>query len=154
MSPADVFPNLAGVPADVTYKQLDDYRTGKRQNPIMQGMAAPLSDQQIADLAAHFAALPVGQPGAEATVPTLVVGGQPHALDRALRRMSRPTGAQGGAPPLHGQKRAYLKAQLDGFAAGTRHNDINQQMREIARALSASERDALADWYGEVRHPD
>ena len=54
----------------------------------------------------------------------------------------------------HGQKRAYLKAQLDAFASGSRHNDINQQMREIARALSAAERDALADWYGEVRHPN
>jgi quinohemoprotein ethanol dehydrogenase len=34
------------------------------------------------------------------------------------------------------------------FATGARHNDINQQMREIARALSATERDSLAEWYG------
>ena len=95
ISPADAFPNLAGLPADVMYKQLDDYRTGKRQNPIMQGMAAALSDQQIADLAAHFAALPAGQSGADASAPALVRVGSPTALDRTLRRVPRSARAQG-----------------------------------------------------------
>jgi len=154
ISPADAFPNLAGVPADVTYKQLDDYRSGKRQNPIMQGMAAPLSDQQITDLAAHFAALPAEHSGAEASAPGLVLVGSPMRSIAPCVACHGPQGRKEGAPPLHGQKRAYLKAQLDAFASGSRHNDINQQMREIARALSAAERDALADWYGEVRHPN
>jgi len=60
-----------------------------------------------------------------------------------------PLGHKDGAPPLEGQKQAYLKAQLDAFATGARHNDINQQMREVARALTGPERDALAAWYGE-----
>src|SRR5262245_66540436 len=34
------------------------------------------------------------------------------------------------------------------FASGTRHNDINQQMRQIARALSPAERDSVAERYG------
>jgi len=59
-----------------------------------------------------------------------------------------PFGYKEGAPALNGQKRDYLKAQLEAFATGTRHNDINQQMREIARALSPTERDSLAEWYG------
>jgi cytochrome c553 len=155
ISPADAFPSLAGLPADVIYKQLDDYRTGKRQNPIMQGMAAALSDQQIADLAAHFAALPAAkQSGADAAAPPLIRVGSPLRSIAPCAACHGPLGRKEGAPPLHGQKRAYLKAQLDAFAAGTRHNDINQQMREVARALSAPERDALAGWYGEARHPD
>jgi cytochrome c553 len=155
ISPADAFPNLAGLPADVIYKQLDDYRTGKRQNPIMQGMAAALSDQNIADLAAHFAALPAGkQSGADAAAPPLIRVGSPLRSIAPCAACHGPLGRKEGAPPLHGQKGAYLKAQLDAFASGTRHNDINQQMREVARALSASERDALADWYGEARHTD
>jgi len=154
ISPTDAFPNLAGLPADVVYKQLDDYRTGKRQNPIMQGMAAALSDQKIADLAAHFAALPAGNPGAGAPEPTLVRAGSPLRSIAPCAACHGPLGRKEGAPPLHGQKGAYLKAQLDAFATGARHNDINQQMREVARALSASERDALADWYGEVRRPN
>jgi cytochrome c553 len=154
ISPADTFPNLAGIPADVIYKQLDDYRSGKRQNPIMQGMAAALGEQQIADLAAHFAALPAEHSGADASAPVLVEVGSPLRSIAPCAACHGPLGRKEGAPPLHGQKRAYLKAQLDAFATGTRHNDINQQMREVARTLSASERDALADWYGEQRHPN
>jgi cytochrome c553 len=153
ISPSDAFPNLAGLPADVMYKQLDDYRTGKRQNAIMQGMAAALGDQQMADLAAHFAALPAEHSGADASAPVLVEVGSALRSIAPCAACHGPLGRKEGAPPLHGQKRAYLKAQLDAFAAGTRHNDINQQMREVARALSAPERDALADWYGEVPHP-
>jgi len=153
ISPADAFPNLAGLPADVMYKQLDDYRTGKRQNPIMQGIAAALGEQQIADLAAHFAALAAERSGADASAPVLVEVGSPLRSIAPCAACHGPLGRKEGAPPLHGQKRAYLKAQLDAFATGARHNDINQQMREVARALTASERDALAEWYGEVPHP-
>jgi len=154
ISPADAFPNLAGLPAEVVYKQLDDYRTGKRENPLMQGMAATLSDQKIADLAAHFAALPAGQSGAGAPEPALAQVGSPLRSIAPCTACHGPLGRKEGAPPLHGQKRAYLKAQLDAFAAGARHNDINQQMREVARALSPSERDALAAWYGHVQQPN
>jgi cytochrome c553 len=154
ISPADTFPNLAGLPADVIYKQLDDYRSGKRQNPIMQGMAATLNDKQIADLAAYFAALPTAGPNAHAAAPMLVLVGSPLRSIAPCAVCHGPLGRKEGAPPLHAQKGAYLKAQLDAFATGTRHNDINQQMREVARALSAPERDALADWYSEVRHPN
>jgi cytochrome c553 len=155
ISPTDAFPNLAGLPADVMYKQLDDYRTGKRQNPIMQGMAAALSDQNIADLAAHFAALPAaGRSDADAVAPALVRIGSPLRSIAPCAACHGPLARKEGAPPLHGQKRAYLEAQLDAFATGARHNDINQQMREVAHALSAPERAALADWYGEARHPD
>ncbi|HTP47931.1 MAG TPA: c-type cytochrome [Casimicrobiaceae bacterium] len=154
ISPTDAFPNLAGLPADAIYKQLDDYRTGKRENPIMQGMAASLSDDKIADLAAYFAALSAGQSDAKAAAPALVVTGSPLRSIAPCAACHGPLGRKEGAPPLHGQKATYLKAQLDAFAAGARHNDINQQMRAVARALSASERDALADWYGDVHHPN
>jgi len=167
ISPSDAFPNLAGLPATVLYKQLDDYRTGKRENPIMQGMAAPLDDQKVADVAAYFASLPASAPAAggaspsfvEASLPANVQGaaGSPRSLvavGNPIRSIAPcaachgPFGFKEGAPPLAGQKGAYLKTQLDAFASGTRHNDINQQMREIARALSPAERDSLAEWYG------
>ncbi len=148
ISPADAFPNLAGLPAEVIYKQLDDYRSGKRTNAIMQAMAAALSDPQIADLAAHFAALPAAPSNVNGPEPALVMTGGPIRSIAPCAACHGPLGHKAGAPPLHGQKGPYLKAQLDAFADGTRHNDINQQMREIARALSAPERDALASWYG------
>ena len=150
ISPTDAFPNLAGLPADVTYKQLDDYRSGKRSNDIMQAMAAALDNQQIADLAAHFSSLPAARSGAVAPEPALVREGAPMRSIAPCAACHGPLGSKAGAPPLQGQKTAYLKVQLEAFAAATRHNDINQQMREVARALSASERDALAGWYGQA----
>lgn len=152
VSPSDAFPNLAGLPADATYKQLDDYRSGKRRNPIMQGLAAPLNDQAIADLAAHFAELPAGRQDAYAGAPALVIHGSPMRSIAPCAACHGPLGRKLGAPPLSGQKRAYVRAQLEAFATGARSNDINQQMRELARTLTASERDALADWYDEKRH--
>lgn len=49
------YPILAGQPADYLEHALKAYKSGKRKNAIMAGMAAPLSKQDIADLAAYFA---------------------------------------------------------------------------------------------------
>jgi cytochrome c553 len=46
---------LAGQHADYLAKAIQDYKTGVRKDPIMAGMAAPLTDQDIADLSAYFA---------------------------------------------------------------------------------------------------
>lgn len=48
------FPRLAGQQEDYLAKALHDYKSGERKNPIMSGFAAPLSDADIADLAAYF----------------------------------------------------------------------------------------------------
>lgn len=50
-----MFPKLAGQHEDYLYQALKDYKAGKRKNPIMNGQAATLSDQDMRDLAAYFA---------------------------------------------------------------------------------------------------
>ena len=55
-----LYPRLAGQYEDYLRKALQDYQTGTRKNPIMKGMAAPLSGQDKADLAAYFASQPKG----------------------------------------------------------------------------------------------
>ena len=50
------FPKLAGQHRDYLYQALQDYKAGRRKNPIMGGMAANLSDEDMADLAAYFSA--------------------------------------------------------------------------------------------------
>ena len=52
------YPLLAGQYADYLAKALQDYRSGARPNAIMAGFAGALSDQDIADLAAFYAAQP------------------------------------------------------------------------------------------------
>ncbi len=60
------YPKLAGQYASYLEKALKDYRSGGRQNAIMSGFAAPLSDRDIADLAAYFASQ-----GGDLHVPTI-----------------------------------------------------------------------------------
>ena len=53
-----------------------------------------------------------------------------------------------GAPALRGQHVAYIERQLAAFAQGMRMNDINEQMRVIARGLKPDEMHAVAAYYG------
>lgn len=57
-SPSAQFPRLAGQHADYLIKALQDYKSGARKNPIMQGFAAPLSERDMQDLAAYFSRQP------------------------------------------------------------------------------------------------
>jgi cytochrome c553 len=51
---APQYPNLAGQKAPYTEKQLKAFRSGERKDPNMSAMAALLSDEDIAKLAAYF----------------------------------------------------------------------------------------------------
>ncbi len=57
-SPAPDFPKLAGQHADYLNKALRDYKSGARKNAIMAGFAQPLTQSDIDNLAAFYAALP------------------------------------------------------------------------------------------------
>ena len=52
-------PHLAGQPAIYLVEQMKDYRSGKRVNPVMAVIAKPLTDQEIADLAAWYASIEI-----------------------------------------------------------------------------------------------
>lgn len=51
-----IYPRLAGQYEDYLLRAMLDYKSGARQNPIMAGMVAGLSEQDMQDLAAYFAA--------------------------------------------------------------------------------------------------
>ena len=57
-SPVAMNPRIAGQYADYLVQALTEYRSGARQNAIMAGMAAALTDEDIADLAAWFSSQP------------------------------------------------------------------------------------------------
>lgn len=52
------YPRLAGQYNEYLQQALHEYKTGERNNPIMKGMVATLSDQDIQDIAAYFSSLP------------------------------------------------------------------------------------------------
>jgi cytochrome c553 len=51
-------PHISGQAEQYLVKSMTDYKTGARKNDMMSVVMPPLSDQQIADLAAFYAALP------------------------------------------------------------------------------------------------
>jgi cytochrome c553 len=143
-------PNLAGQYAPVVYKQLADFKAGVRVNATMTPFAVNLSNQDMADLAAYYAylpRLPGYHPDNDKPAPRIVINGAP------LRNIAPCGSCHGvldnktGSPWLEGQPAAYVKSQLQAFASGARHNDISQQMRNIARKMTPEEIDQAAEWY-------
>ena len=57
ISAVPMYPNLAGQKAAYLAKQLKDFKTGKRKDPVMAPMAMALSDEDMANIAAYYASL-------------------------------------------------------------------------------------------------
>lgn len=160
-----MFPHVSGQPAEVTAKALLEYRAGVRKaGPaamMMIGAAKMLSDQDVADIAAAYAALPgpdgrtlkVGKKGfdAPAAVPELVTLGDrtravtPCSSCHGFTGSGSPTGK---APVLHGQMPSYLADQLKLYRSGKRDSDFYKEMRFFAERLTDGEIQALAAYYG------
>jgi cytochrome c553 len=157
---ADV-PTLAGMDAAALYKQLADYRSGKRDWGVMNGIALALSAQGLADVAAYYAAQPRGLPyltgraissgGRSLRSPDpavrIVFAGDPSRGIAPCGSCHGPSGYKLGAPALAFQDSTYLVREIAAFAQGSRRNDINEQMRTIAVGLTEEEREALAQYY-------
>ncbi|SET19711.1 Cytochrome c553 [Thalassotalea agarivorans] len=57
VSAVPMYPNLAGQKEEYLKKQLKDFKSGARKDPVMAPMAMPLSDEDIANLSAYYASL-------------------------------------------------------------------------------------------------
>jgi len=149
-------PNLAGQYPAAIYKQLKDFKSGARTNAVMSPFAIPLGEQDMVDLAAYYRylpRLPAYHPVENLPAPRIVINGAP------LRGIA-PCGSchgsldnKAGSPWLEGQSAAYIKAQLQAFANDVRRNDISQQMRNVARAMTREEVEAAANYYA-AQPPD
>jgi cytochrome c553 len=157
-SPLPVNPSLAGQHASYLYKQLSDYKAGRRKNAVMNSMVAALSDDDLRNLAAYFATQKL-KPGV-ATDASLVAAGQ--KLYRggdseigvpACSGCHSPDGAGIPAqyPRLAGQHGEYTNSQLQYFRSGERGNDPNAMMRTIAARLNDKEMAALAEYISGLR---
>jgi cytochrome c553 len=143
-------PNLEGQPAAAIYKELRDFKVAARTNAIMSPFAVKLNEQDMLDLAAYLSYMP-RQPGSHLdpaeTAPSIVARGAPMRNIPACAACHGATDAKLGAPWLDGQSAVYIKVQLQAFATGARHNDISEQMRNIARQMTAAEIDEAARYY-------
>ena len=147
-------PNLAGQSEAAIYKQLEDFKSRRRNAAVMGVFVDPLSQQQMFDLATHYATLPGGvaqaanQPGSgDLAARQLSEVGSPMRSIASCASCHGPLGVTIGAPDLRGQQRAYFEEQLQAFKAARRHNDISEQMRNVARQLTDAEIANLAAYY-------
>ena len=143
-------PNLAGQYASAIYKELLDFRSGARVNSVMSPFADALSDQDIVDIAAYYSylpRLPGYHPATQIPVPRIVINGAPMRGIASCGSCHGGLDNKTGSPWLEQQPEPYILGQLQAFASGARHNDIGQQMRNIARQMTPEEMAEAARYY-------
>jgi len=151
-----VWPKIAGQLERYLAKELKAYRSGEkggRPDPTMAGMTQSLTDRDIADLAAYFAKQSM-KPGA-AQQPLVALG------ERIYRGGNLASGVpacaschgvtgQGNLPAnfprLSGQFAEYTSDQLKKFRSGTRSDDVNGIMRDIAKRMTDEEIQAVSSY--------
>jgi cytochrome c553 len=149
-------PIIQGQHPDYLVKQLDEFKTGKRDNAIMRAMAAPLSEADMKNVAAFYAGKQA-KPGFAKNKDLALLGEKIYRggiADRSIPACSgchSPNGAGIPAqyPRLAGQHADYVQAQLVAFRAGTRHN--NPAMIGVAAKLNDREIKALSDYVAGLR---
>lgn len=158
-STAPVNPGLAGQHADYIAKQLMDFKTNKeRKSPVMAGIAAPLSADDMKSLGDYFAQQKP-KPGAAKDKQLVALGqkifrgGNAGPGVAACASCHSPNGAGVPAqfPRLAGQFPDYTLAQLKAFRAEERANDPNKMMRTIAARMTDQEMRAVSEYIAGLR---
>ena len=159
-SPLDTFPKLAGQNEKYIAKQLAEFKANKtRQNAVMLGMAAAVSEADAADIGAYFQSKAVTStaPFDEAKAAKgrdIYNGGDLQAGIPACKACHGPAGggnAGSGYPAVGGQYVGYTLAQLKAFKSGARSNDERKLMRNIVEKLSDDQLEALANYMASIK---
>ncbi len=161
-SPTDMYPKIAGQHAGYIFKQLKEFKLGAstggkegRNNAVMAGMVAALSEQDMHDLAAYYASQ------------TMKAGSTPEDVVEAGQKLFRGGDMQRGIaaciachgprgvghslanfPKISFQHAAYIKTQLESFRNGSRANDMNGMMRDVAKKLTDEDIEILSKYLG------
>jgi cytochrome c553 len=152
-SPLSANPSLAGQHPEYLLKQLTEFKSGARGSPVMTGMVANLSPDDMRSLAAYYSVQTPKQMGAKdkdlvAQGRKLYRGGNPSNSVAACAGCHAPNGSgiPTQYPRLAGQHADYVAAQLKAFRTGDRANDLNLMMRATAVKLTDKEIAALAEY--------
>lgn len=152
------FPRLAGLDATYLARQMLAYNNGERVSPVMQPNIDNFDAQQIQDLAAYYAAMPV-----PATTTSTNVSEEVLALGEKLANQGdwdnyippcsscHGPGNRGVGetfPAIAGQHPNYIRSQLNAWKSNQRNNDPNQLMTAVAERLSEEQINAVAAYLG------
>ena len=162
-SPAAANPNLAGQGAEYLYKQLVNFKAadGKpaaRNNAIMGGMVAALSDDDMKNLAAWFSSQKL-KPAVAKDETKIALGQKIWRQGDFKKGVPACAGCHGPAgaglpaqyPRLAGQYAEYTEAQLKAFRNDERNNDPEKMMRIVAAKMSDAEMKAVAEYAAGLR---
>jgi cytochrome c553 len=149
-------PKLSQQHPEYLVKQLQEFKSGKRANPVMAGFAAQLSDADMRNVA-YFLASKTAQPGFAKEKETVAIGekiyrgGIPDRQIAACAGCHSPNGAgmPSQYPRLSGQHADYTVSQLTQFRDGIRKNNL--QMTQVAVKLNDREIKAVADYIAGLR---
>lgn len=154
------FPRLAGQHGWYLLKQLQDYAAGRRPNDVMATVARVLTEGQMQDVAAWYAAQAPGRGdgGAVADARQRQLGGALSAVGMPSRGVTACTSCHGrmgegvppSAPALAGQFASYTALQLRLWKQGERRNDPLGVMARIARGMTEEEIDAAAAYFASL----
>ena len=148
---APTYPKLAQQHPEYLVKQLQEFKSDKRANPIMKGFATALSDEDMKNIA-YWVTTKKAQPGAAKEKELVALGERIYRGGIADRQIPAcagchsPNGAGIPAqyPRLSGQHADYAAAQLTAFRDGVRVNSL--QMTQVAAKLNDREIKAVADY--------
>jgi cytochrome c553 len=151
-----VNPKLSQQHPEYLVKQLQEFKSGKRNNAIMKGFASALSDEDMRNIA-YWAASKKAKPGFAKDKELVALGEKIYRggiSDRqipACASCHSPTGAGIPAqyPRLSGQHADYTMAQLNTFREGSRKNSI--QMTQVSAKLNDREIKAVSDYIAGLR---
>ena len=144
-------PKLSAQHEPYTYKQLMNFRTPERNNPIMSPISKALTEQDMHNIAAWLDKQQP-KPGAAKNKASIDLGKKIYRggiAEKNVPACASCHGASGAGIPaqfarLAGQHQEYTGAQLTAFRAGTRNNSA--QMTTIAKRLSDDEIAAVSDY--------
>lgn len=153
------WPKLAAQGAPYIKAQLQAFKSGTRKNPVMLGMAAPLSDEDMANLGAYFSQQPavpaVASPDSVAIAQPLFRGGDASRGIPACAACHGPEALGNPAaafPRLAGQNVGYTVNQLKAYRAGERGSQgKGVMMQAIAAKLTDTEIQALASYVAGIQ---
>lgn len=150
-----VWPSIAGQHPTYIVDQLQAFKNGTRNEPLMLGQAMMLTDEDMRDLAVYFSELPaatkaVANPATLDHGERLYRGGSRDNNTPACIACHGPNGRGNPAasyPTLKGQYAVYIAAQLRAYASGARRSDgATRVMRDIAAKLSEEDIVAVSSY--------
>jgi len=138
------FPIIWGQQSNYLYKELHDFHSGDRSNPVMAPLIQGTSLEELRQIANYIAAKPwPAKPGDGGAAPA-----PPEAIAAKMQQCKscHQANFEGGAPAprLAGLSYEYLRSAMNAFADGQRTNNLD--MPGFMKSLTASERDAMAKY--------